>query len=343
MRYAIWNNKGGVGKTFLSFVLATEKAIRTKDQKIILVDMCPQANLSEIILGGNGKGVTNLEQVLSAPDRKTVGGYFDTRITSPHQLTGSESSYLINAHTYNENLPQNLYILCGDPSLEIQSQVISQIGGQTLPENAWMNVHNWLLDLIKACCKKVSKGPEETTVFIDCNPSFSPYTELAMIAAEQLIIPCSSDGSSARAIDNIGFLLYGLGIAHKENYKDVNFEAKAKKYGMPLPMIHSIVLNRSTLYKKDASKAFKAMFDEIQSRAEKLKKLAPQIFISGDLNFTIIPDNHSVAIVSSHLGKPLNNIVSGKYTVYDTNPQINPEPLDRYKHAVNLFMESLTL
>jgi hypothetical protein len=39
----------------------------------------------------------------------------------------------------------------------------------------------------------------------------------------------------------------------------------------------------------------------------------------------------------------LNNIVSGKYTVYDTNPQINPEPLDRYKHAVNLFMESLTL
>ena len=24
MRYAVWNNKGGVGKSFLSFVLATE-------------------------------------------------------------------------------------------------------------------------------------------------------------------------------------------------------------------------------------------------------------------------------------------------------------------------------
>jgi chromosome partitioning protein len=32
MRYAVWNNKGGVGKSFLSFVLGTEVAYRHPDQ-----------------------------------------------------------------------------------------------------------------------------------------------------------------------------------------------------------------------------------------------------------------------------------------------------------------------
>jgi CO dehydrogenase nickel-insertion accessory protein CooC1 len=55
MRYALWNNKGGVGKSFLSFVLSTEIA-KARNQPVIVVDMCPQANLSEIMLGGNGIG-----------------------------------------------------------------------------------------------------------------------------------------------------------------------------------------------------------------------------------------------------------------------------------------------
>lgn len=337
MRYAVWNNKGGVGKTFLSFVLATETAARNPNQVVLLADMCPQANLSEILLGGNGNGVKNLEHILNKPSRKTIGGYFDERISSPHQLTGGESEYLLMARDFNSHLPPNLYFLCGDPSLEIQSQVISQIGGQTLPENTWKNVHNWLLDLINACSRKMATV--ESTVFIDCNPSFSPYTELAMIAAERLIIPCSSDGSSARAIDNIGSLLYGAG--NKGSYKEANFDVKAKKFGLSLPVIHSVVLNRSTLYRKNASKAFNAMFEEIKRRAENLKQETPQSFVTGDLKFNVIPDNHSVAIVCSHLGKPLNMITPGEYSVHDASPQINSDSLNRYKEAVASFIASL--
>lgn len=65
MIYGVWNNKGGVGKTFLSFILGAEYAKLNKDKHVILVDMCPQANLSEIVLGGNGKGESNLEKILS--------------------------------------------------------------------------------------------------------------------------------------------------------------------------------------------------------------------------------------------------------------------------------------
>ena len=179
MRYAVWNNKGGVGKSFLSFVLSTELANKTK-QPVILVDMCPQANLSEIVLGGNGIGSERLDQFIR--DRNTVGGYFDTRISSPHEPTGKEAAYLIHARPTNPKLPDSLYLIAGDPSLELQAQVINQISGQSLPTDAWKNVHNWLKDLISSCMAKL--GVDRTIVFIDCNPSFSAYTEVSMIAAE---------------------------------------------------------------------------------------------------------------------------------------------------------------
>lgn len=64
MRYAIWNNKGGVGKTFLSFMLSAEYALKYSEKKVIAVDMCPQANLSEILLGGNSTGSAKLETLI---------------------------------------------------------------------------------------------------------------------------------------------------------------------------------------------------------------------------------------------------------------------------------------
>jgi chromosome partitioning protein len=339
MRYAVWNNKGGVGKSFLSFVLGTEVAHRNPRQQVILADMCPQANLSEIILGGNGSGAETLEKLLASKKRKTIGGYFDVRIESPQKPTGTEDSYLLRARDYNPRIPSNLWVIVGDPSLELQAQVISQIGGQTLPQSSWKNVRNWLKDLITASIAKI--GTEDTVpVFIDCNPSFAAYTELAMMAAERLIIPCSSDGSSARAIDNIGALLYGIGVGN--TYSDVNFKAMAKKFSMPLPLIHSVLLNRSTLYSKKASKAFGAMFDEIKRRAKKLQKADPSRFVSPKtINFKVVPDNHSVAIVCSHQGKPLYDIKPGSYKVHDTKPQVNDEPLDRYKDAVDDLVASI--
>jgi cellulose biosynthesis protein BcsQ len=338
MRYAVWNNKGGVGKSFLSFILGTEIANRNPKEHVILVDMCPQANLSEIVLGGNGSGAAKLQTLLAAKHRQTVGGYFDTRISSPHLQTGEEANYLLNAYANNKNLPKNLWLIAGDPSLELQAQVIAQIGGQTLPQDSWKNVRNWLKDLVLASIDKL--GDEETvTVFIDCNPSFAAYTELAMVAAERLIVPCSSDGSSARAIDNIGALLYGIGVSTA--YSGVAFKGKADHFKMGLPVIHSVLLNRSTLYSDRASKAFGAMFDEIKKRTRKLQKADPSIFSAKTINFKVVPDNHSVAIVCSHLGKPLYAIKKGRYPVHDTRPQINDEPLDRYKDAVDALLATI--
>jgi chromosome partitioning protein len=334
MRYAMWNNKGGVGKTFLSFVLATEIA-HDRKVPVILVDMCPQANLSEIVLGGNGIGSERLDDLIKS--RKTIGGYFDSRINSPHVKSGIELDFLFDARKINSNLPKGVYLVAGDPSLELQAQVINQISSQTLPVESWKNVHSWVADLIEACQSHL--GVNETMVFIDCNPSFSAYTELSMVAADSLIVPCSSDGSSARAIDNVGSLLYGILTGTK--YGAANFPARANHFGMNLPDIHSVILNRSTQYSKKASKAFGAMFDEIKRRVDDLKKAAPKHFNSGGPHFEDIPDSHSVAIVCSHQGIPLYALKPGRYQVHDTEPQVNSEPLQRYKDAVAALIKTI--
>lgn len=336
MRYALWNNKGGVGKTFLSFILSTEVAHANKGS-VLVVDMCPQASLSEIVLGGNGIGSERLDALIK--ERKTVGGYFDTRINSPHERTGKESSFIIKAKTHNPELPDNVFLLAGDPSLELQAQVINQISGQALPVDSWKNVHNWLADLIDECTKNL--GVDNTTVFVDCNPSFSAYTELSMLSVDALIVPCSSDGSSARAIDNVGSLLYGVTMG--KDYGAANFPAKAGSFKMALPKIHSVVLSRSTQYNKKASKAFGAMFDEIKSRTAALGKAAPNYFDKGGPSFADIPDSHSVAVVCSHQGKPLYKLRPGKYAVHDEEPQVNAEPLERYKEAMGNFLKTLKL
>lgn len=333
MRYAVWNNKGGVGKTFLSFVLATEIA-HERNIPVVLVDMCPQANLSEIVLGGNGIGSDRLDRLIK--DRTTIGGYFDSRINSPHSKTGRELDFLLDARLINENLPKGVYLIAGDPSLELQAQVINQISSQTLPVDSWKNVHRWVADIVEECRSKLGL---ETMIFIDCNPSFSAYTELSMVAADSLIVPCSSDGSSARAIDNVGSLLYG--IMTGADYGTANFSGRAKQFTIQLPSIHSVVLNRSTQYNKKASKAFGAMFDEIQRRVEALKKASPNHFDKDGPHFEDVPDSHSVAIVCSHQGMPLYALKPGRYAVHDTEPQVNSEPLKRYKDAVEAFIKRI--
>lgn len=335
MKYAIWNNKGGVGKTFLTFVIACDYAVQHPDKKVVMLDLCPQANLSEIVLGGNGKGASKLSEFIDS--HKTIGGYFDARINNPQKPTGTETDFLIiDTIKYNPNLPENVWLVAGDPSLEIQAQTINQISAQTLPVTSWANVHNWLKDLINA----IKIKQPNSVFFIDCNPSFAAYTELAILAAERLIVPCTADGSSARAIDNVGRLIYGTG--NVDEYGEATFNKKALKNHFSLPSIHIVTLNRSTQYSERASKSFSAMFKEIENRVNKLKADSSIQFSTDDKNrFLDMPDAHSVSVVCSYEGVPLSKLKVGPHKVHDNIVQVNPEPFDRYKKALEILVSAL--
>ena len=78
--YSIWNNKGGVGKSYLTFQIAAEYAVQNPDKSVVVIDLCPQANSSMMLLGGVVDGYKNLEDL----KLKTISGYIQERIISPY-------------------------------------------------------------------------------------------------------------------------------------------------------------------------------------------------------------------------------------------------------------------
>ena len=62
--YGTWTNKGGTGKTTLTFQMICYYAKNHPTKKILAIDVCPQANLSELLLGGlEGNGSDNLLKI----------------------------------------------------------------------------------------------------------------------------------------------------------------------------------------------------------------------------------------------------------------------------------------
>lgn len=87
--YALWNNKGGVGKSYLTFQVACEYARIHSSKQVLVIDMCPQANASSMLLGGIEKGEAALESLSSGEPRRlslaTYATESQARIIAPPQ------------------------------------------------------------------------------------------------------------------------------------------------------------------------------------------------------------------------------------------------------------------
>lgn len=83
------------------------------------------------------------------------------------------------------------------------------------------------------------------------------------------------------------------------------------------------------------------MFGGIKRRVQSLKGDAPACFIDGGPNFADVPDSQSVAIVCSHQGVRLYALKPGRYQVHETEPQVNSEPLKRYRKAVAELIQTI--
>jgi cellulose biosynthesis protein BcsQ len=127
------------------------------------------------------------------------------------------------------------------------------------PSNSWQIVHTWVRNLIEDI--RESWNQNDITVFVDCNPSFTIYTELAIAAADRLIIPFSADGSSKRAVRSVLSLVYG--IPRRAGQPQSEFNNKIKQFRMALPQIYAYVGNRLTQMNNSSAGAFRTVVLEI--------------------------------------------------------------------------------
>ena len=336
--YAIWNNKGGVGKSYLTFQLASQYARQNPNKKVLVADLCPQANSSSMLLGGMSEGEKILTQIHTAKPKCTISGYIEDRVLSPYVSPQSGSSYTTRVSEYNNRIPDNLYLVVGDEQLEMQA---SKVTSATFPgpQEAWRIVHLWVRDLIADIL--TSWNNEDSCVFIDCNPSFSIYTELALTAADRLIIPFSADGSSKRAVKAVLSLVYGR-VRHQGDPQS-EYYLNSERYKMTLPSIYMYVGNRLTQMNNSSASAFKTVVNEISEEIWSVWQYSPQSFYihpygaptpNSKKTFKAmfqyeVNDANTASVVSGALGIPIASLTAGPKTVAGRSIKVNQSQLEK--------------
>ena len=320
--YAFWNNKGGTGKTSLVFQSVCRYAESNKKARILVIDLCPQANLSELMLGGQEHGGNrNLLAAHERTPRCSIGGYFDARLPSPFSPSGFQSKdYILTPGIFNSSIPANIDLICGDPLLELQAIAMNTLANANLPGvNTWLAVIDWLKDLLDQV------SGDYDLVFFDTNPSFSMYTQIGLAAANRIILPVMADDSSRRAVQNALSLIYGIHLPSPV-YAQYTFSSQMQKANRALPQVHLIVKNRLTQYMGDAS-AYSAVLAGIDSDLSAAIASYPQYFTFGhpDDGLVSVRDFQTVGVVSFALGCPVSIMPVGRLSISGHPVQVKRE------------------
>lgn len=338
-KYIFWNNKGGTGKTTLCFHSIVSYAQSHAQERILAIDLCPQANLSEILLGGfAGNGGPNLISLWNNQSgRCSIGGYFEERLSNPYTMPANlnPSEYISVPNSFNSNIPSNVSLICGDKIVELQSSFIASLSNSQRPgHDSYMDVLMWLSDLLD-----VVNGDYDV-VFIDTNPSFSIYTQIGLAVSGKLIIPIMADDSSKRAIMNVMSLLYGINLP-SPIYQQYTFSSKLQANGHSLPLIHMVAKNRITQYMGSAS-AYRIILDDIQAEVDSIRLSSPQFF-TPNYSSQEIRDFQTTGVVAAAEAKSFHTLIGDNRVrnIKGENVQLNVVNINNCITAIDSIVVNL--
>ncbi|MFQ2177194.1 ParA family protein [Aeromonas veronii] len=293
--YVVWANKGGIGKSTLTFQLACETATLNPGKKVLVIDLSPQCDVSRMILGGGHYGGEEvILSIMQTTPRQTVQSYLleclnsvpaglgwpDPRqfIVYPNQLRTPEATAL----------PNNLELLCGDFDLERTIQLIDQLPqpprrfgrAPTGPEySTYLLTRSFLRHVIN-----VLNTQGDYIVLIDTDPYFNVITtQMGLLAADRWITAYSpsSQASQYAVLRSVEFLyeansgLYKTVEDEKAKYPGAWFDNRGnimQKVDVSTPLPHCLISNMTTPYARagnisytDPQKLHRQTIDEMQA------------------------------------------------------------------------------
>ncbi|MFK5971638.1 MAG: ParA family protein [Candidatus Marithrix sp.] len=343
--YSFYNNKGGIGKTTLCSHVAPLYAKNNPDTQVLLIDMCPQANLSQFLLGGAEKGYKTIQELQTTKSRKNIVGFIDWIINGNVGFSSLPYSFKVQIHPYNSNIPKNIYLIAGDSFLESLSLALNYAVINPADTKAWKK---YMIVIRKLCEEEFTKDRyDKITVFIDCNPSFSIYTQMALLSSDKIIIPMMADYSSVEGVKGIFMLLYGKYpsvSAEKFASNVMTFSKQVSSFGMELPIIHEFVFNNYTS-NLGVAKAYESIRNDLIKFCYEQYNQFPELFNSKIKNITSredfenyyvsdVKDFHTAGKISASLGIPLYILPEHtKYSMPD-GESVKVETV-RYKEALD--------
>lgn len=338
IKYSFWNNKGGTGKTSLAFQSVAMFAENNPNARILVVDLCPQANLSELLLGGLvGQGSAQLQKLQDKIPRCSIGGYFQDRLPSPYSMPAiNVQQYICKPCHFNHNISQNIDLIAGDALVELQSNAITTLANTQIPgTNTWLQIIDWLNDLVNKL------DDDYDYLFVDANPSFSVYTQIGIAATDRMILPVMADDSSRRAVQNAIALVQGLQLP-SATYAQHNFASQLKAAGRTPPKFHLFPKNRLTQYMGPAS-AYHAVLLEIDTMIGNIIKSHPEVatFKTVSDSNVEIRDFQTTGVVAFAQGIPFTRLRAGKHQLPGREVQVKSDYLTNCIDAMNELVNKL--
>jgi chromosome partitioning protein len=179
---ALFNNKGGVGKTSLVYHLANMFAER--GHRVVAVDLDPQANLSAICLDEDRiEELWDRHETVYTAIQPLLDGTGD--VTAPHL----------------EPINRHLDLVVGDLALSSAEDELSSQWPDCLDRKPRA------FRVISAFWRVIEKAADAAKadlVLIDVGPNLGAINRAALIAAEHVVIPLAPDVFSLQGLTNLG-------------------------------------------------------------------------------------------------------------------------------------------
>jgi cellulose biosynthesis protein BcsQ len=299
LRIAIFNHKGGVGKTTLNVNIAA--ALASFGKRILLVDSDPQCNLTAYLIEESV-----VDDLLDTSDSE-VGGRTIWSAVKP-VVDGTGAVKVIDPI---ERL-SNVFILPGDVRLSEFEQELSSMWNE--------------------CFKRKLKGFRGTTalsqlidhvvlsnkidfVFYDAGPNIGPLNRVILLDCDYFIVPAACDLFSIRALKTLGYTLINW-ISEWETIEEL---APTNVHLLPgQPKFLGYIPQRFRVYGGDVASSYARYLPRIQKSISSdlvalLQRhdsaLAPFSGTASELGQ--VKDFATIATASQSEGRPMKDVSVG--------------------------------
>lgn len=316
--YALSNFRGGIGKTTLAFNLAYEISRR---HTLLLMDVCPQRSLSELVLGDELDNATGT--IYDALISKVLPGsedpvyeelLYSVPITCPSFKRG-KAAYAIPGSKDLFLFPSSLYT------------AINQ--NASLPDDRRKKgAINRILSSVREVVDKMHSIRPCERVLIDASPFFAGATHLAWAAVDALIIPVRVDQQSIDALE------LTLDMLSNQNMDFLRINAMGGR--THVPKVHAIAMTHCGWSRQETFTPDNSTQTFVSKVIELVIKYQP-VFSMPDPTDSVflLDDFHSSGRISGALRMPLSRLHTGQFVTIDKRRlQVN-EALGRYQNEIN--------
>lgn len=306
--YAISNLRGGVGKSSIAFNLAYEVS---RKFPVLLSDLCPQCNFTEMLLGEFRPKVN----IYDALKPMILGSAFGD---PPKDL-----SYRVSQYCNDFKGGKGAYVIGGNPELfAFPSLLYQQLNTAYSQGNksAVEKLLHGLRSIVDAECadNKCEK------ILLDTSPFYAGGTHLAWCAVDALVVPVRVDEHSLESLD----LLFKMLSDSSRDYQMWNDRAG----GLTIPKIAAVVMTMvgSKSQVEATPDSASRMYIE---RAIGIAEKHAALFSHNDPSdaFVITDDFHSAGRISGAERIPITELQVRKFhTVEGRRLQVNASAM-RYQ------------